>query len=131
AFKETDCTVEAAATATEGLEFLSSQSPDLVLLDVMLPDLSGLEAFREIRRRDPRLPVIFITVSNDSDTAIEAVQDGAYDYLLKPLDLARVREVAHLALESRRRMNVPVTFSNGDGEPQSQDALLGPSPQIL
>ncbi len=71
---------------------ITEKQPDLVLLDVMLPDISGLEAFQNIKRLDPRLPVIFITAGGTSDTAIEAVKVGAYDYLLKPLDMEQVRE---------------------------------------
>ncbi len=135
AFRETGYAVATALTATDGLEMMCSQSPDLVLLDVMLPDLSGLEVFHEIQRRDPRLPVVFITVGGDSDTAIEAVKAGAHDYLLKPLDLAHVRDVARQALESRRLMHVPVTLSgalpDGDGEAHPGDILAGRSPPIM
>src|SRR5207253_306657 len=90
AFRDSGLTVETAKNATEGLEIIARQHPDLVLLDVMLPDISGLEAIQNIKRIDPRLPVIFITAGGTSDTAIEAVKEGAYDYLLKPLDMARV-----------------------------------------
>jgi two-component system nitrogen regulation response regulator GlnG len=134
AFRET-CAVVTAGTATEGLELMCSRSPDLVLLDVMLPDLPGLEVFLEIQRRDPRLPVVFITAGGDSDTAIEAVKAGAHDYLLKPLDLAHVRDVARQALESRRLMHVPVTLAgalpDGDGESPAGDILVGRSPPIM
>ena len=80
-----------ADTAAAALDLIVRRRPDAVLLDVKLPDLSGLEAYDEIRRRDHKLPVIFITAGGDSDTAIEAMKRGAYDYLLKPLDAERLR----------------------------------------
>ncbi len=84
-----DVSVVAAANAEQGMQRLREGAVDVLLLDVMLPDFSGLEAYRQIREIDAKLPVIFITVGGSSDTAIEAMKLGAYDYLLKPLDLAR------------------------------------------
>jgi len=133
AFRDSRLTVETAKNATDGLAIVAERHPDLVLLDVMLPDISGLEAFQNIKRLDPRLPVIFITAGGTSDTAIEAVKAGAYDYLLKPLDMIRVRELVQQALEMRRLMHVPVTLpgSSGELEKDQNDAMVGRSPKIL
>src|SRR5437879_13456529 len=78
-FRDSGITVETARTASEGLQMLNEQHPDLVLLDVMLPDISGIEAFQSIKRLDPRLPVIFITAGGTSDTATQPVKVGARD----------------------------------------------------
>ena len=59
----------------------------MVILDILLPDQSGLVTFQQIHQHDPSIPVVFITASGTSDTAIEAIKLGAFDYLLKPLDL--------------------------------------------
>jgi two-component system nitrogen regulation response regulator GlnG len=109
-FRDSGLTIHTAASASAGLDLITEHQPDLVLLDVMLPDMPGLEAFQNIRRLDPRLPVIFITAGGTSDTAIEAMKIGAYDYLLKPLDLKRVRDLVEQALEMRRLMHVPVSM---------------------
>ncbi len=134
AFRDSGWTIETAKNACDGLAIIAEKHPDLVLLDVMLPDISGLEAFEKIKHLDPRLPVVFITAGGTSDTAIEAVKEGAYDYLLKPLDMLRVREVVKQALEMRRLMYVPVTLPgtspDSDLEPQD-DQIFGRSPQIL
>ena len=58
----------------------------MVVLDLNLPDMSGLDVFRRIRTIDARIPVIFITGHGTTETAIEAMKQGAFDYLLKPLD---------------------------------------------
>src|SRR5437762_4234845 len=75
-----DVTIETAGTAREGFSMLEKVKPDVVLLDVMLPDLSGLEAYRQVRSVDNKLPVIFITVGGTSDMVIEAMKLGAFDY---------------------------------------------------
>src|SRR5690606_20681201 len=77
--------VHSAYTATEGFSLIDSHSPDAVLLDVMLPDMSGLEAFEVIQEKDARLPVIVVTGSGSSDTAIQAMKLGAFDYVNKPI----------------------------------------------
>ena len=87
AFEETDVQVVPAATAEEGMHLLGDAQSDVVLLDILLPESSGLELFERIRTVDPKLPVIFITSLSSSDTAIKAMTLGAFDYLLKPLDL--------------------------------------------
>ncbi len=121
-FKDTDVRQLTANTAAEGLKLLADEKPDVVVLDIMLPDQSGLETFQQIAARDSKVPVIFITAGGTSDTAIEAMKLGAYDYLLKPLDLAKVRTLVERALEIRRSMHVPVRVpeapisSDGDGD---------------
>ncbi len=82
-----------AGTAAEGLQLLQEQRPDVVLLDLRLPDRSGLEVFTQIRALDPRRPVIFITAHGTTETAIEAMKEGAFDYLVKPVDLDRLSQI--------------------------------------
>src|SRR5262249_8933816 len=99
-------------------------------LDIMLPEISGLEAFRKIQALDPKLPVIFITARTSSAVAIEAMKLGAYDYLCKPLDLAKIRELVDRALEIRRLMQVPVGISRSESTPADGDEIIGHSPQM-
>ena len=91
---------------------------------------SGLEIFQEIHEIDSRLPVMFITATDSSDTAIEAMTLGAYDYLLKPLDLPKLRDQVRQAIEIRRLANVPVGMP-GVIKPESRgDLLVGRSPKM-
>src|SRR6516162_3361010 len=106
-----------ASTAAEGLEAARRQQPDVVVLDIQLPDRSGLEAFKEILQFDPKRPVIFITAHGTADTAIEAMKGGAFDYLVKPLDFERLSQVLGRAFEAARLMSVPAVLpaeSTGD-----------------
>jgi DNA-binding NtrC family response regulator len=130
-FKVGDIRVCAAMSADEGLQAMAQELPDVVLLDVMLPKASGLEVFEQIRKHDAKLPVIFITASGDSETAIEAIKGGAYDYLYKPLDVAQVHETVQKALEMRRLMHVPVLLPPTNGDESSADVLVGRSASML
>src|SRR6516164_9290771 len=90
--------VEVAGTGAEGLERVGAGPPDVILLDLGLPDLSGLEVYQQIRRLDARIPVIFITMAKAADAAIEAMKQGAYDYLFKPIDQNRLQRAVGEAL---------------------------------
>ena len=90
--------VEVAATGTAGLERVRTKPPNVILLDLHLPDQTGLDVFHGIREIDARIPVIFVTMTKTADTAIEAMKQGAFDYLFKPLDLKHVQRVVGLSL---------------------------------
>jgi two-component system nitrogen regulation response regulator GlnG len=111
--------VEVAPTGRQGLERARDFRPDVVILDVRLGDLSGLEVFDRIRDFDARVPVILITAYAATETAIEAMKRGAFEYLLKPVDFHQLREAVQRALELSRFRHVPAVF--GD-EPQPQEA---------
>jgi nitrogen regulation protein NR(I) len=121
--------VATAATARQGIDAVKAQPPDAVILDVRLPDMSGLDVFDEIRRIDPRLPVIIITAFSTTETAIEAMKRGAFDYLLKPVDFRHLRELVTKAIELSRVRHVPAVF-NEDELPgdETVDRIVGQSP---
>src|SRR5262245_9895371 len=102
--------VEIAQTGAEGLERVAlsvspqagTPCPDVILLDLRLPDQSGLDILRQLRRFDARIPVVIVTVLRSADSAIEAMRQGAYDYLLKPIDLQKLDRVLSEALKVSR-----------------------------
>ncbi|HUG94160.1 MAG TPA: sigma-54 dependent transcriptional regulator [Planctomycetaceae bacterium] len=117
AFEGSGIRISAASTGEEGLRAVHNRRPDLVLLDIVLPEACGLELFQRIQAHDPRLPVIFITAVEGSDTAIQAMSLGACDFLPKPLDVPRVRRLVEQTLETCRRMDAAVQIGltpNGD-----------------
>ena len=75
---------------------------DVILLDLRLPDQSGLDILRQLRQIDARIPVVMVTVARSSDSAIEAMRHGAYDYLVKPIDTKQ--RLDSLVLASRLEM---------------------------
>ena len=134
ALQDTGIELIMARSAGEGLAAISKCSPDALLLDISLPDASGLELVARVRELAPKLPIAFITVSDDSHTAIEAMKLGAYDFLIKPLSLQRVRSVVERALEMRRLMGAHVAISDLDeikDESNGHDVLIGRSPAML
>ena len=122
--------IEVARTAAEGIRQVAARLPDGILLDVNLPDLSGLEAYQRIRQIDGRIPVIFITWAATADTAIEAMKLGAHDYLFKPLDLAQLRGVVIQALELGRLMRRPAVVAETPPAEDEGDAIIGRCPAM-
>jgi two-component system nitrogen regulation response regulator GlnG len=112
-----------AATAAEGLALVGKRHPDVILLDLQLPDGNGLGVFQQIHALDPKRPVIFITAHGTTETAIEAMKSGAFDYLVKPLDLERLSQLLDRALEAARLMNVPAVLPD-ESDP---DRIIGRS----
>ncbi len=84
----------------EAVEKVASEAPQVVFMDITMPRLDGLEALRRIKEISPSIPVILITGVGTMQTAIKAIQLGAFDYLTKPLDVAKVRASARKALAS-------------------------------
>ncbi len=118
-------TVLTAATASEGLELVQQQRPDVVVLDIHLPDASGLETLERMQKIDARIPVILITGHGTTDLAIEAMKRGAFEYLLKPLELAPLRQLIDRAFTSSRLMNVPAVLTTQEPVRAEGDALIG------
>ncbi len=121
--------VESCETARAGIERVRAGDIDLVLLDVRLPDLSGIEALTAMREIDPRLTVVVITAHGTTDTAIEATKRGAFDYLLKPFDLPTLRSVVQRALEANQlsHRSVATEAATSVSDLPSDDRLVGRS----
>jgi two-component system nitrogen regulation response regulator GlnG len=130
AFAHASIDVLTAQSAQEGLSLVESRRPDVVVLDIQLPDLSGLETLRRLRDKDARRPVIFITGNSTTDTAIEAMKLGAYEYLLKPLDLPQLRQVVERALAISRLMQVPAVVADDQPVDDRSDAIIGRCPAM-
>ena len=94
--------VQAFASAEAALPVIRRDPPDLVLLDVGLPGMSGLAALTEIKRFDPAILVIMITAYEDVATVVAAMKQGAYDYVPKPIHLEPLKNTIDNALSSIR-----------------------------
>jgi two-component system nitrogen regulation response regulator GlnG len=123
--------VDVAVTGAEGLDRVIAESPDVILLDLRLPDQSGLEVYRQIRRIDARIPVVFITIVKGADAAIEAMKEGAFDYLFKPFDPERLRQVVGAALAVSRQMRTPAVIAEADSDPDVDGSIVGSCPAML
>jgi two-component system nitrogen regulation response regulator GlnG len=126
-----DLEVVTARTARRGIALVGAERPDVAIVDVRLPDMTGLEAFDRIKEADPRLPVVIVTAFAAADTAIEAMKRGAFEYLLKPVDLHHLREVVARAAELRRMRAVPAVIDPDAGAPDPRaDVIVGRCPAM-
>ncbi len=116
--------VDIAADGTTGLAAAKEGIHDVVLTDWRLPGASGIEIIQSLHRSHPRLPILLITAHGSTETAIEATKHGAFEYLLKPLDMEELLAVTARAVASHRIMVEPVGL--GEGTP-TQDTLIGHS----
>src|SRR4051812_39001566 len=127
AFEREKYRVGVAATAEDGLAQARKSPPDVVFLDVRLPGMDGLTALAELRTVAPDAAVIVITAHGNLNTAVKAVEGGAFDYLAKPFDLAQALDAANRAITR--------ATESGDSRPPlaedldlSPDAIVGRSP---
>jgi DNA-binding NtrC family response regulator len=100
ALKDAGHAPEQAATAGEALDAIGREMPDLVLLDYKLPDRLGIDVLRAVRKASPRTPVVMITAHASVSGAVEAMKEGAYDYVGKPFEMEELIQTVDRALEA-------------------------------
>src|SRR2546423_5641707 len=109
-FASPEIELTTASSGEEGLKLVPKLKPDLVLMDVRMGGMTGLETLRRIRQMDSKLLVILMTAYGTTQTAIEAMKLGAYDYLLKPFDAVKIKEIVGNALKAARDMKQVVSY---------------------
>ena len=109
-FDASEIELHTAASGEEGLKRVAKINPDLVIMDVRMAGMSGLETLRCLRQMDARLPVIMMTAYGTTQTAIEAMKLGAYDYLLKPFDVPKLQQFVFDALKAAKDMRKVVSY---------------------
>ena len=102
ALSKQDYEVEEAENGKKGIAAFRKDPADIVILDLKLPDTSGLQVLEKLRDEDADLPVIMMTAYGEVETAVEAIKGGAYDFLLKPFSLDKMKVSIKNALENRR-----------------------------
>jgi two-component system nitrogen regulation response regulator GlnG len=109
-FDSPEVELTTASSGEEGLRLIPRLKPDLVLMDIRMGGITGLETLRRIRQIDSKLLVILMTAYGTTQTAIEAMKLGAYDYLLKPFDVPKLKEIVTNALKAARDMKQVVSY---------------------
>jgi DNA-binding NtrC family response regulator len=112
-----------ASNGRQALALVREASPDLVFLDIQMPGMSGLQVLEAIQAESPGLPVVVMTAYGTMQTALEAIRLGAFDYVGKPMELDRIREVVARALQRERPRAQAATLQ----APQVRPALIGRS----
>lgn len=98
---EVEFVIDEASTGKEALDKVRSQNWDLVLMDVKMPEMNGLEALTAIKEHDPRIFVVLMTAHSNLQDAVTAIKEGAYDYVEKPVNPQRLTEIVRTCLEAR------------------------------
>lgn len=120
--------VKTASSGETGIAMVRKDRFDLVIMDVRLPGMSGLDAFQEIRKVDSRLPVIIMTAFGTTETAIEATKMGAFDYVLKPFEIPEILALITRAIEAGHIMRSRVEVDIGSPpDAEALEAIVGRS----
>ncbi len=129
-FKKDGYEVVAAQNATEALRAMQEQSFDVALLDIKMPGMDGMELQSHVRRIDPQLAVIMITAFASVETAVQALKQGAFDYVTKPVDPDELSHLVTRALEQRRLERENVQLKQSIEGLVSADTIVGDSPAM-
>jgi len=121
--------VETANDGSEALRKAESARPDLVILDYMMPDLTGLDVLKELRKREDDTPVVMITAYGTVDRAVQAMKEGAYDFITRPFEPDHIALVVQKALERQRLKRKVQVLSEEVG--QRYRLIIGASPKMI
>jgi nitrogen regulation protein NR(I) len=123
----------AIITAQNGEEALSQvreSSPDLIIMDIKMPGRTGIDVLKEIKEIDPKSLVILMTAYGTTETAIEAMKYGAFDYIIKPFSIPRMKELVEKAISLRKLMKQGVTYAVPDAEGGDEERIIGSSSKM-
>src|SRR5258705_4343235 len=111
--KEDGFKVTVCNSGDDGLRRANKEECEVVLTDLRLPGLGGLELVRQLHEAQPHLPVVLMTAHGTIETAIEATKLGAYDYLQKPFEMLALISIMHRAVDAGRLIREPVSLPDG------------------
>ena len=120
-----------ASNGAEALEVLKKQAVDLIISDIQMPELSGLELLTKVREMDPEMAMIMITAFGSTETAVEAMKLGAFDYVTKPFKIDEVKIIIQNALEQRSLRAENVQLKRELGTKYAFDNIIGGAPPML
>ena len=122
--------VDEAPDGPTAVEMIGSSAYDAVVMDIRMPGMSGLEAFTKIHDNQPKLPVIIATAYGTTETAIEAMRLGAYDYVLKPFNIGELKRIIAAAVEASRLMRDVVRLPDEPRDGSGSARIIGSSPAM-
>ncbi|WP_086027845.1 quorum-sensing sigma-54 dependent transcriptional regulator LuxO [Vibrio furnissii] len=119
--------INIVGTGREAIESIAHREPDLILLELRLPDMTGMDVLHAVKQRSPDVPVIFMTAHGSIDTAVEAMRHGAQDFLIKPCEADRLRVTVNNAI---RKANKLKNETDNPGN-QNYQGFIGSSQTML
>ncbi len=117
--------ISSTLSIAQGVQLATEQQFDLIVLDHMLPDGLGLEHIPKMVKRDRLRPILYITAQTSADTAIEAIKQGAFDYLTKPIHFGLLKKRLLEAIEYRQLTRLPVMVESAAENSSDTDVLIG------
>src|SRR5437870_5045147 len=124
--------VDQVTSGDAALSRLDGETYDLLLIDVRMPGMSGLEVTRIVHEKYPALPIVVMTAFGSIETAVEAIHEGAFDFISKPMNLAELKKTVSRALVQRALQRRAEMSNGGDDEnPQQLGKIIGKSPPML
>jgi two-component system nitrogen regulation response regulator GlnG len=117
-----------AESGDEGVRLARKSAPDVIVMDIRMGHTNGLDTLRELRQLNPKQVVIMMTAYGTSQTAIEAMKLGAYDYVLKPFDIPRLKQLLSEALAAAQAMKQIVSFPTKPNTEETRQTIVGNSP---
>jgi DNA-binding NtrC family response regulator len=129
-FLEDGYQVDAAEDATAALRLLQAQRWDIILLDIKMPGMDGMELQQRIREIDPQATIIFITAHASVDTAVQALKSGAFDYVTKPVDPDYLSHLIGKAIRERSLINENIKLKEQIAEFPKLDEIIGEAPAM-
>jgi nitrogen regulation protein NR(I) len=122
--------VYTAESGDEGLKLAKKHAPDLIVMDIRMGQQNGLDTLKELRQMNPKQVVVMMTAYGTSQTAIEAMKRGAYDYVLKPFDIPQLKVLLFEALAAAKAMKQIVAFPTKLNAEESNQTIVGNSPAM-
>jgi nitrogen regulation protein NR(I) len=120
-----------AQNGDEALDRMKESSPDLIIMDIKMPGRNGIEVLKEMRSIDPKSLVILMTAYGTTETAIEAMKYGAFDYILKPFPIPQMKGLVEKALSLRRMMKQEMAYARPEAkETDEGERIIGSSPKM-
>jgi DNA-binding NtrC family response regulator len=115
----------------EALAHLQNECPDLLIVDVRMPGISGLDVTRQVHRENPQVPVVVMTAFGSMDTAIEAIREGAFDFISKPMNLEELKKTVRRALAQRELLESSNEKRRGYDGGAYVGPVIGKSPPMV
>jgi len=127
---EENFSVLTAQNGEEALARVQESPPDLIIMDIKMPGRSGIEVLKEIKLVDPKSLVILMTAYGTTETAIEAMKFGAFDYILKPFPIPQMKELVQKAITLRKLMKEGVSYASEPDQQKEEEQIIGSSPRM-
>jgi two-component system nitrogen regulation response regulator GlnG len=122
--------IQSAESGDEGIRLARKTPPDLIVMDIRMGQQNGLDTLKELRQMNPKQVIIMMTAYGTSQTAIEAMKLGAYDYVLKPFDIPHLKDLLFEALAAARAMKQVIAFPTKVSPEEGRQSIVGNSPPM-